>query len=184
LRLHPKNSNMITSTYEPLVGVTSMTDANNTIVYNEYDALNRPSLMRDKDKNIVKRFQYSDTTMTISFAPVWTYVSVGCSIGNPGQRDSTFTDTNIYSDTYGTMTYRPEPGLDCNCGLSGNPAYREINGVCEVGTWDVVSSVKKKIDFVFVWECTWRYTCFSDGINSTYFQITYSPTLCGLAPCF
>jgi len=58
LRLFPKNAQMITYTYEPLVGITSQADANNRISYYEYDSFNRLKLIRDMDKNIIKSFDY------------------------------------------------------------------------------------------------------------------------------
>jgi hypothetical protein len=60
LRLYPANANMITNTYDPKLGITSSCDANNTISYTEYDNLGRPLLVRDKDKNIIQKFAYSD----------------------------------------------------------------------------------------------------------------------------
>ncbi len=39
------------------------------------------------------------------------------------------------------------------------------------------SSVRKKINFEFVWECTHRY-CFSDDSQSSYSEITYHASTC------
>lgn len=57
LRLYPKNAQMETATYEPLVGVTSRCGINNTIMYYEYDMLGRIKLIRDQYKNILKTFE-------------------------------------------------------------------------------------------------------------------------------
>lgn len=182
LRLHPEDANMVTSAYEPLIGVTSTTDANNTIIYTEYDGLNRPWLIRDKDKNIVKRLQYSDTVMHITLDTVWEYDHDECS-ATPGIRDSVFKNVNPFSDLYWVDNRVPQGALDCSCNTTGLPQFRVISGVCEQGQWRAVSSVWKKIGGTFMWECTWKYTCFSDGIDSGYSEITYSPTYCGLAFC-
>lgn len=64
LRLYPKDANMATSTFDPLIGITSACDANNTITYYEYDKINRLVLLRDKDKNIIKKYEYSDSLFT------------------------------------------------------------------------------------------------------------------------
>lgn len=58
LRVHPKNAQMVTYAYNPLVGVTHQCDANNRITYYEYDLFNRLKLGRDQDKKIIKRNDY------------------------------------------------------------------------------------------------------------------------------
>ncbi|HAS39832.1 MAG TPA: hypothetical protein DCS93_05105 [Microscillaceae bacterium] len=58
LRLHPVEARMQTFTYEPLIGVSSITDAKHMTVYHEYDALNRLKLTRDFEGNILKRYTY------------------------------------------------------------------------------------------------------------------------------
>lgn len=59
LRLYPKNAQMNTYTYDPLIGLTSSCDANNKITYYEYDSFNRLLRIRDHDKNIIKAFKYT-----------------------------------------------------------------------------------------------------------------------------
>ena len=59
LRLYPDKALMTTMTYEPLIGATSQCDVNNKIAYYEYDELNRLILVRDLDKNILKKYCYN-----------------------------------------------------------------------------------------------------------------------------
>jgi YD repeat-containing protein len=59
LRLYPKGAQMTTYTYQPLVGISSQTDATNRITYYEYDGLGRVVIIRDEDRNILKKFCYS-----------------------------------------------------------------------------------------------------------------------------
>jgi len=59
LRFYPSNALITTYVYTPLVGMTSQCDANNRITYYEYDNVNRLSLIRDQDKNIMKKFCYN-----------------------------------------------------------------------------------------------------------------------------
>lgn len=58
VRLYPKGAKMITHTYEPLVGITSVTDANNNTVYFEYDVFNSLTCKRDQDRNILECYEY------------------------------------------------------------------------------------------------------------------------------
>ncbi|WP_217698812.1 hypothetical protein, partial [Sediminibacterium ginsengisoli] len=69
LRLYPGNARLTTYTYEPLIGLTSTTDANNKVIYYEYDGLNRLVLIRDENRNILKQIcysYYSDSTQPCS----------------------------------------------------------------------------------------------------------------------
>jgi YD repeat-containing protein len=59
LRLYPKGSLMTTLTYEPMIGATSQCDPNNRIIYYEYDAFGRLALIRDQDRNVVKKICYN-----------------------------------------------------------------------------------------------------------------------------
>ncbi|HLZ88274.1 MAG TPA: hypothetical protein VKQ52_13560, partial [Puia sp.] len=64
LRLYPSTAQMTTYTYDPLIGMTSQTDAGNRATYYEYDGLGRLKRVRDQDYNIVKtlEYQYQATT--------------------------------------------------------------------------------------------------------------------------
>jgi hypothetical protein len=183
VRLHPKDANMMTYAYEPLIGVISGADANNTVIYNEYDKLNRLKVVRDKDKNIIKRFDFSDTTMTMNTAPNWVGFAKICATYSYPYVDSLYQDMNVFSDSSGYVKAVNQPVWDCNCpGVPANPEFKVINGTCEMGTWAVVSSVRVKVNGVFVWKCTYKY-CFSDGSTSTYFQNVIYPTSCQIT-CF
>jgi hypothetical protein len=59
LRLYPKTAEMITSSYDPLVGITSQTSQNNRTIYYEYDTHNRLHVIRDDEGNILNRYQYN-----------------------------------------------------------------------------------------------------------------------------
>lgn len=59
LRLYPAGASMDTYTYEPLRGITAHCDARNEITYYEYDDQNRLMQVRDKQRNILKRYEYN-----------------------------------------------------------------------------------------------------------------------------
>jgi hypothetical protein len=176
VRLHPKDANMMTYTYEPLVGVTSTTDANNTIVYTEYDGLNRIEVLRDKDKNIIKRFSYSDdTTLRILTNPSWVHLANSCGIN--GSFDSVLVDNNPYSDSYQQQLrifLRYDP---CECGPTP-PDYKRVNGVCERAVKVVTSHSWSKVwdaetqTYVWRWRCVFHYRWSDNFTSPTY--VTYS----------
>jgi hypothetical protein len=59
VRMFPQNSQMVTYTFDPLVGMTAQCDPNNRIVYYEYDGLQRLKLLRDQYGNVVKTYEYN-----------------------------------------------------------------------------------------------------------------------------
>ena len=59
LRLYPSDAQMTTYTYDALFGITSQFDVNNKSIYYEYDDLGRLKLIRDQDKNILKKLCYN-----------------------------------------------------------------------------------------------------------------------------
>jgi YD repeat-containing protein len=58
IRLHPAGAQMTTYTHQPGVGATSTSDVNNRPTFYEYDALERLTLVRDQDGNILKQLDY------------------------------------------------------------------------------------------------------------------------------
>jgi hypothetical protein len=58
VRFYPSSAQMTTTTYLPLIGVTSSTDVKGQVLYYEYDAMQRLMNIRDKDFNIIKHVDY------------------------------------------------------------------------------------------------------------------------------
>ena len=58
LRFQPMDAEMTTYTYEPLVGITSASDANNKPAIYQYDDFGRLILTRDYLGNILKKYDY------------------------------------------------------------------------------------------------------------------------------
>jgi len=59
IRIHPSDAQMTTYTYDPLVGMTSSTDAKSETTYYEYDPFQRLMNIKDKDGNIIKHYDYN-----------------------------------------------------------------------------------------------------------------------------
>lgn len=53
-----KNARVTTYTYEPLTGISSVTDQNDVTTYYKYDAAGRLEYIKDKDENILLNNQY------------------------------------------------------------------------------------------------------------------------------
>lgn len=59
VRIYPRESNMSTFTYSPLVGLTSRCDFSGRIEYYEYDRFRRLKYIKDGGRNIVKEYSYN-----------------------------------------------------------------------------------------------------------------------------
>ena len=172
LRLYPNYANMTTSTYEPMVGITSGCDANSSVSYYLYDNLNRVQFIKDKDLNVVRKFDYDDRDSIISLSPNW--VNQGsqfvCEVPHNGNMDRIQVDTNYFSDTYG-QTRLVYDHQDCStCAPScPTPQNKLINCVCQPGTRYNDSSVHTKVNGVWVWVCSYHYL-YPDGTTSSEYQ--------------
>lgn len=58
IRFHPSDAQMTTYTHEPLIGVTSISDANNRPEYYIYDSFGRLEMVKDFEGNIIKKNDY------------------------------------------------------------------------------------------------------------------------------
>lgn len=59
IRLYPVGAQMTTYTHSPLVGVSSISDANCRPTFYEYDGLQRLQIVRNAEGNIVKHLEYN-----------------------------------------------------------------------------------------------------------------------------
>ena len=53
------NSLMVSSTYDQMIGATSVTDPNNKTTIYEYDSFGRLLRVKDQDGFILEQYQYS-----------------------------------------------------------------------------------------------------------------------------
>lgn len=125
LRLYSQKAQMTSYTYEPLVGVTSSCDVNNRINYYEYDDFGRLLLIKDQDKNIVKKLCYNyagqPENCLVDANPVWQSTGVTrcqlCPANNSyitNIQEHQEKDNNSYSPTYNTYRWVSD-GVNGNC---------------------------------------------------------------------
>ncbi|CAD0002155.1 DUF5977 domain-containing protein [Flavobacterium salmonis] len=107
LRSSFPQSMVTTYTYNPLIGVTSVTDPKGNISYYEYDSFGRLKFVKDKDLNVLQKYCYnykgqltdcSDNSSTT----VISYKSIA--------RSGSFTKNNCTSGTASSVTYTQAQG--------------------------------------------------------------------------
>jgi 20S proteasome alpha/beta subunit len=137
LRLYPASAQMTTYTFSPLIGMTSQCDANNRISYYEYDNFNRLSLVRDGDRNILKKICYNYAGQP---------EDCGLIVYSNVAKSGNFTRNNCGTNgTGGTVTYTVAAGIytstisqadadqkAVDAVNAGGQAYANANGGC---TW-------------------------------------------------
>ncbi|HEY0057633.1 MAG TPA: hypothetical protein VGB56_00775, partial [Flavisolibacter sp.] len=182
LRLHPSSAQITTYTYDAFVGTTSESDVNSLPTYYEYDGHNRLLLVRDKDQNIIKQFDYKYGQTIVpcpNTAANWQATgNLRCLADGDnhptGAQEAEERDNNNCSPTY-LNTRWVNIGQNSQCtsipGCTG-PDKRVVimsNGQpeCVPGTKVLVSSSKSGN----IWTCTYRYV-WSDGYQGPTFTQT------------
>ncbi|MCF1714193.1 DUF5977 domain-containing protein [Flavihumibacter sp. RY-1] len=94
LRLHPADAQMTSYTFDPLVGITSITDINNNQSYYEYDLFKRLYLVKDKDGNVIKKYCYN-----------YTGQPVACDLFTNDDKSGSYTRNNCGAGSTGGSVY-------------------------------------------------------------------------------
>ena len=140
LRLHPKNAEMSTTTYNPLTGVTSQCDVGNYTSYYEYDNFFRLHLVKDHNGNILKKICYSynntsESCSGITNNPIWqptgSVQCQSCPANNSYTSDNQEReekDMNPSSPTYNTYRW-VNVGKSSSCLLYSD--WQTISSYCE-----------------------------------------------------
>lgn len=137
IRLHPADAKMTTYTYTPQIGMTSASDINSRPITYEYDIHGRVTLIRDKDRNILKRYcyNYAGQQSTCNFvgnaAKSKVFYKSGCDAAS-GKYGSAVTYTVPENTFFGVTTEEANALAQAEIDAKGQ-AYANANGTCLQG---------------------------------------------------
>ncbi|MGN7706890.1 DUF5977 domain-containing protein [Chryseobacterium sp. 22543] len=157
VRVYPTDADIMTYTYEPGVGLTSKSDRNGNTEFSEYDYLSRLSIVRDKDRNIIKRICYNyagqpeqcggQSYTNDAFSQVFTNNTCGNGF-TPGADIYIVPAGKYTSDDKNMANYLAQEDIrlngqkiinqttSCSCGgdePGSEPDHKVINGNCVTG---------------------------------------------------
>jgi len=143
VRIYPKQAQMVTYTYNPLIGITGQCNINNQITYYEYDGLGRLSMIKDEEKNILKKICYNyygeQEECNSSADPQWT--STGSTRCKPCALDPSFAEA---------IQQKEEKDVNSNSSSYNNTRWVDLPGpggtACPIDpkTWQNVSEFRCK----------------------------------------
>ncbi|HWB27598.1 MAG TPA: DUF5977 domain-containing protein [Chitinophagaceae bacterium] len=181
VRLYPATAQMTTYTYTPLVGMTSQCDVNNRITYYEYDGFSRLVVVRDQDKNVVKKICYNyygqtacDNTIYFNVAKSGTYTRNNCGTGYTGSQ-VTYT---VAAGTYSATSQAAADALAQNDVNTNGQSYANAHGTCTAVTNPTITCTNYTTNSGF----TVTYTNVSTSAQTSFSIPTGNHTLGTLPP--
>ncbi|MEO8820894.1 MAG: DUF5977 domain-containing protein [Ginsengibacter sp.] len=132
LRLYPSDSRMVTYTYQPLVGMVSKCDENNRILYYEYDEDGRLTVIRDQDKNVLKKICYNydgqpgNCNVYLNVAQSGNFTK-GCNVNYTGNTVTYTVPDKKYSSRISIADANNKAIADVN---ANGPTYANEVGTC------------------------------------------------------
>lgn len=121
-----------TYTYKPLIGISSETDSRGLTTYYIYDNLNRLSLIKDNNTNIIKKFCYNYKGQTTDYIQYGnqqlsqTFTRNNCGSGYAGGQ----VIYSVATNTYFASTQAASNALAQNDINTNGQAYANANGTC------------------------------------------------------
>jgi len=118
-----------TYTFKPLIGMTSETDPRGFTTYYEYDGLNRLLHTRDKDGNVMKKYDYNNLyhqTVYYNAAASGTFIKA-CSSTENGSSVTYTVPAGAYPSTVSQADADAQATADVN---ANGQSYANANGTC------------------------------------------------------
>lgn len=135
LRLYPLNAQMKSYTYNPLTGISTLTDEKNNISYYEYDDFNRLKNIKDQEGNIIKNYLYHFAGVGVNYGAQLIYHNAAQSKAfqrnNCGANYGTHVTYTVAADLYTSTVSQADADAQAMAVVNANgQAYANTNGTC------------------------------------------------------
>ncbi|HMR93578.1 MAG TPA: DUF5977 domain-containing protein, partial [Chitinophagaceae bacterium] len=134
IKLYPAAALMKTYTYQPLVGMTSVTEVNDRTTYYEYDSFNRLQYVKDDEGNILQQVCYNYAGQPHSCGMVYysalksgNFTRNNCSSGYTGSTVTYTVPAGTYTSTISQADADQQAQDDVN---TNGQSYANTNGTC------------------------------------------------------
>lgn len=183
IRIFPADAQISTYTYKPLAGMSSETNTNGRTTYYEYDILNRLNIVKDNEKNVVKKLCYTYSGQTencvvqtfYNVAKSGTFTRNNCSAGYIG---STVTYT-VPAGTYTSLISQADADAKAQADVNANGQnYANSTGTCSQMI-DVVGSNSKSLIYSVGFSNTLTGASYSFTLNAYSSNITLGQVAAG-----
>jgi len=142
LRLAFGNSQVTTYTYDPLIGVTSITDPSGYTSYYVYDDFNRLQYIKDKDGIVLKSYKYHYKGQEEEVAAT-TYTVTNEIDGGVGS--VSITPIDVESGSYSDVTATPGSGYEIDYIKVGTTSYPFTNNTARID--NITSNTEVHVKF-------------------------------------
>ncbi|MFT3948314.1 MAG: DUF5977 domain-containing protein [Agriterribacter sp.] len=172
LRLYPWKALMSTGTYDPVFGITTKCDIDNSITSYEYDDFGRLMLVRDQDRNILEKLCYNSAGQLSGCPPffntaqsgLFTRACTGCLVAPA----VTYT---VPAGTYTSNASQSDADQQALDDIAANgQAYANANGTCgpppNAGI-NATSSISSDVYIILTNNCTGTDYSYTLNANST-----------------
>ncbi|MBX3258062.1 MAG: hypothetical protein KF862_28275 [Chitinophagaceae bacterium] len=173
VRVYPVDALMTTYTYDPLIGMTSRCDASNRITYYEYDGFGRLLLVKDQDRNILKKICYNYTGQPESCPPSINAQQsqsfrknncTGCQVGS-------LVTYTVPANTYRSNTSQADADQQALDDIAANgQAYANSHGTCGPplnAVLNATSNISSDVYITLTNNCTGTNYNYTLNANST-----------------
>lgn len=136
LRLYPENAQMNTFAYDPLVDITEECDPNNQITYYEYEGLGRLKIVRDREKNLVRKNLYNyrdkpDVTYSNPYRSA-NFMKQCFSLGS-------YVLYEVPAGTYTSVISQQDANDKAQADIDANgQQFADLNGICDDSPVDLL----------------------------------------------